>query len=90
MRRTRAAYHYAVRCIKQINSAIVKKRFANAIVENSSRDFWREVKKVRGGKGDIQRTVDGHTQNDFIADLFAYKYEDLYTSIRTIRLKWTV
>jgi len=40
------------------------------------------VKKVRGGKGDIQRTVDGHTQNDFIADLFANKYKNLYTSVR--------
>jgi len=40
------------------------------------------VKKLRGGKGDIQRAVDGHTQNDFIADLFANKYEDLYTSVR--------
>jgi len=82
MRRTRAAYHYPVRYIKQNNSDIVKQRFANAIAENRSRDFWREVKKVRGGKGDIQRTVDGHTQNDFIADLFANKYEDLYTSVR--------
>jgi len=76
MRRTRAAYHYAVRYIKQNNSDIVKQRFASATVEIRSRDFWREVKEVRGGTGDIQRTVDGHTQNDFIADLFANKYKD--------------
>jgi len=82
MRRTRAAYHYAVRYIKENNSDIVKQRFASAIVENRSRDFWREMKKVRGRKGDIQRTVDGHTQNAFIGDLFANKYEDLYTSVR--------
>jgi len=82
MRRTRAAYYYAVRYIKQNNSDIVKQWFASAIVENRSRNFWHEVKKVRGGKGDIQRTVDGHTQNDFIGDLFANKYEDLYTSVR--------
>jgi len=82
MGRTRAAYHYAVRYIKQNNSDIVKQRFPSAIVENKSRNFWREVKKVRGGQGDIQRTVDGHTQNDFIADMFANKYEDLYTSVR--------
>jgi len=51
------------------------------------------VKKVGDGKGDIQRTVDGHTQNDFMADLFANKYEDLYTSdiqvYGMIRVKWT-
>ena len=34
MRRTRAAYHYAVRYIKKNNSDIVKQRFASAIVEN--------------------------------------------------------
>jgi len=31
MRRTHAAYHYAVRYIKQNNSGIVKQRFANTI-----------------------------------------------------------
>jgi len=80
--RTRAPYHYAVRYFKQNNSDIVKQRFASAIVKNRSRDFWREVKKVRGGKCDMQRTVDGHTQNDFIDDLFANKNEDLYSSVR--------
>jgi len=82
MRRTRAAYHYAVSYIKHNNSDFVKQRFASAIFENRSKDFWHKVKKVRGGKGYIQRTVDGHTQNDFIADLFANKYENIYTSVR--------
>jgi len=78
VRRTRAAYHYAVRYIKHNNYDIIKQRFASAVVENRSTDLWREVNKVRSGKDDIQRTVDGHAQNDFIADLF----EDLYTSVR--------
>jgi len=65
-----------VHYIKKNNSDIVIERFASAIVENRSRDFWREEKKVSGRKGDIQRTVDGHTQNDFIADIFANQCED--------------
>ena len=81
MRRTRAAYHYAVRYIKKNNSDIVRQRFANAILENRNRDFWHEVKKVCGGKSDIQRTVDGETQSDSIANIFANKYEELYTSV---------
>jgi len=46
--------------------------------------FWHqcEVKKVQGTKGDMQKTVDCHTPSDFIADLFANKYIDLYTSVR--------
>jgi hypothetical protein len=48
MRRTRAAYHYAVRYVKKNNSDIVRQRFArqrfaSAIVENRNRDFWHEV-----------------------------------------------
>jgi len=35
------------------------------------------MKKVQGEKGDVQITVVGHTQIDFIADLFANTYEDL-------------
>jgi hypothetical protein len=46
MRRTRSAYHYAVRFIKKNISDIVRQRFAIAIVENRNRDFWHEVKKV--------------------------------------------
>lgn len=81
MRRTRAAYHYAIRFIKRNNSDIIKQRFASAIVENRSRDFWQELKKVNGRTRDAQKTVDGHTDSEYIADMFARKYEDLYTSV---------
>jgi len=40
------------------------------------------VKNVRAVKGDIQRTVYGNTQNDFMADLFANKWKDLDASLR--------
>jgi len=82
IRRTRAQYHYAVRNIKNNSSDIIKQRFASAIVENRNRDFWRESKKLNGKARDTQRTVDSHTQNEHIADVFAKKYEDLYTSVR--------
>ena len=75
MRRTRAAYHYAVRNVKKSSSDIIKQRFASAIVENRNRDFWRELKNVNGGARDTPKMVDGHTQNEYIADLFANKYD---------------
>jgi hypothetical protein len=34
-----------------------------------------------GGKSDIQRTVNGKTQSDSIANIFANQYEELYTSV---------
>ena len=81
MRRTRASYHYAVRYVKNNRLDIIKDRFASAILDNKDRDFWREAKKVCGGKSGLQSTVDGLSQPDDIANLFARKYEDLYSCV---------
>jgi hypothetical protein len=81
MRRTRASYHYAVRYIKNNKLDIIKERFASAILENRGRDFWFEAKKVCGGKSCPPSNVDGLSQSEEIADLFARKYEDLYSCV---------
>ena len=47
MRRTRAAYHYAIRRIKRDEQEIVKERFVEAILKNDERDFWSETKRMR-------------------------------------------
>jgi len=44
MRKTRAAYHYAFRQVRRNKNDIVKRRFANAVLENNVRDFWYEAK----------------------------------------------
>ena len=51
MRKTRAAYHYAVREVKRNENNIIKKRFADAVLDNNSRDFWSEVRKLTCTKG---------------------------------------
>jgi hypothetical protein len=81
MRRTRAAYHYAVRFIKNNKLDIIKERFASAMLENRGRDFWSEAKKVCGGKSCPPSHVDGLSQSEEIAELFARKYEDLYSCV---------
>ena len=43
IRRTRAAYHYAIRRAKKNETEIVRERFADMILQNKSRDFWSEV-----------------------------------------------
>ena len=50
MRQTRAQYHYVVRSIKRDENNIVKQRFAEAVLKDGSRDFWKEVKKLNGEK----------------------------------------
>ena len=81
MRRTRASYHYAVRYVKKNNQDIIKDRFASAIIDNRNRDFWREAKKIGGNRSGTHSTVDGFSQSDDIANLFARQYEDLYSCV---------
>jgi hypothetical protein len=50
MRRTRAQYHYAIRAVKRDETNIIRQRFAQAVLGDSSRDLWKEVKKINGKK----------------------------------------
>ena len=81
MRRTRAAYHYAVRRVKRDEHDIVRQRFADSIVGNRSRDFWLEVKKMNGKVGRCAGTVEGLSDARDIANMFASKYENIYNSV---------
>ena len=81
MRRTRAAYHYAIRKIKRDEDNIIRERLADCIVENKDRNFWKEIKRIRSNKSCMSSIVDGNTDAQSIAKLFATKYEDLYTSV---------
>jgi hypothetical protein len=81
MRRNTASYHFAVRFVKNNRLDIIKSRFATSILANNNRDFWYEAKKICGGKCEPHRTVDGLSQPDDIANLFARSYADLYTSV---------
>jgi len=47
MRRTRAAYHYAIRDVRRKETAIVQENFARSIIENRNRDFWSELRKIK-------------------------------------------
>ena len=81
MRRTRAAYHYAIQRIKKDENTIVCERIANAILCNDTRNFWSEIKRLRGGKAGRTSTIDGLSDKHSIAQLFANKYRELYSSV---------
>ena len=81
MRKTRLAYHYAIRIARRQESDIVNQRFADAILGNKSRDFWGEVKRIRCSGSSCSSCVDGRTCSKDVADLFAKQYQDLYTSV---------
>jgi hypothetical protein len=81
MRRTRAAYHYAIRAVKRDQDRIINERIAVSILQNSSRSFWSEIKRIRASKSGTSRIVDGQADCVSIAQLFATKYRDLCTSV---------
>jgi len=77
MRRTWAAYHYAIRRIKKEEEDIVKHRFATARIRDQSQDFGAEVRKMTGKSAGASTTVNGMSESNKIAELFASKYQTL-------------
>jgi hypothetical protein len=80
MRRTRAAYHYAIRKVKK-DVSVICERVADAFLNDDGRNFRFEIKRIRRNKGEISNSVDGLTDVTDIAQLFAAKYRDLYNSV---------
>jgi hypothetical protein len=81
IRRTRAAYHYAVRQLKKDEDSIVRERVAEAILSDGGRNFWSDIKRVSSNKSSNSRIVDGETDVGAIAKLFATKYRELQSSV---------
>jgi hypothetical protein len=81
MRRTRAAYHYAVRRVKRNEKDIVRQRFAEAVLTDNTRNFWTETKKLANQRHVGASIIDGCCDSYDIASLFATKYQDLYNSV---------
>lgn len=57
MQGMRAAHHYAIRKVKRDD--IVRERVAEAVFNNSGRNFWAEIKRIRSNKSGNSRIVDG-------------------------------
>jgi hypothetical protein len=81
MRRTRAAYHYAIRQTRKEEDAIIRDRIAASLIEDGKRNFWQEIKHLRSAKAGTSRIVDGIAVAKDIAQLFAAHYQELYTSV---------
>jgi hypothetical protein len=77
----RSRYHYAVRKLERDGDEIINERIADSLLNNKSRDFWSQIKRIRSSKSGNSCTVDGQSEANNIAKLFAEKYRDLYTSV---------
>ena len=81
MRRTRAAYHYAIRTVRKHEQEYVNQRFAENVLSNKTRDFWGEVKRLRQSGNVRGSCVDGFTNAGDIAEHLASQYRSLYSSV---------
>jgi len=60
---------------------IINEKFAETITERRDRDFLAEVQRVRRTHPNASSVVDGLSQAEDIAQVFASKFKDLYTSV---------
>ena len=73
-------YRYAVRRYKRKEEGLRKQRMAEAISNDNSRDFFREVKKVKSNRKSAPN-IDGINNAKGIVQHFATKYERLFNSV---------
>ena len=61
--------------------SIIRNRVAHAFLDNGGRNFWIEINKIRSKKAPNCKIVDDCASEASIAERFALRYEDLYSSV---------
>ncbi len=81
MRATRSKYHYMIRKLKRSRDLHIRGAMGRALLSHDNRDYWNEIKKIRGKGRSNATVINGCTQSKDIANLFADKYKLLYNSV---------
>jgi len=81
MRRSRAAYYFAIRWAKKNEKHIGSERIATALLNCTDRDFWSEIKRIRSKSVGVCKTDDGISDAGGISKLFLDKYHTIYNSV---------
>ncbi len=80
MRSTRSRYHYQLRKLRRSRIIHVQQAICKDLLCNS-KDYWKEVRKVRGKNSVVPANVNGIREPQGIATEFALKYDLLYNSV---------
>jgi hypothetical protein len=87
MRRTRAAYHYvAIRRTKRQEESIICQKVANALIGEGGRNFWAQIKGIRGKTTDTSNSNDGLTEVEEIAKFLGSCTLASHTTTRRLKL----
>ena len=57
MRSTRVNYHRAVKDTRSKENDMRKAEFAESIVSNKNRDFWKEINKIKSSRKTYQKLL---------------------------------
>jgi hypothetical protein len=74
-------YKHAAKWVIRNQDNITADRMATKLHSDMNREFWDEVKRVRGNAKDCAGVIDDAVGEDAICDVFASKYEELYSSV---------
>ena len=80
-RRTRAAYHFALKKVKNNKEKSAANKLASKMENKESKEFWKEVKKVRTGSSILPNIIDNAEGSEEICKLFSDKFKLLYNSV---------
>ena len=81
MRKTRLKYHYAIRYAKKNVDSIRNNKLAENLLKSNIKDFWSEIKKIKGRNRNTVVSIDNVNDDVNISELFADKYKSLYNSV---------
>ena len=83
MRSTRARYHLAVKEIKRNENELRRARMGEAVSLNRTHNLWDEAKRMMPSGQTVSNEIEGATNPESIAEVFANKFEALYQSVPT-------
>ena len=81
MHQARKEYHNAVRALRLDQHQLHRQKVSQALLDNKSSDFWKEIRKVKGNGDTLPSVIDNMSNDEDISDLFAKKYDQLYNSV---------
>lgn len=80
MKRTRNAYHYAVRKVKKNRAKIQQDKMVDSLISGGTSNLLKELKSQRlGNTNNIATKIDGHSGSVNIAKHFSSIYSKLYS-----------
>ena len=79
--KSRAQYHQAYKQAARNAKNNSRKKMAETVLNDNSRQFWTEVRKIKHQSTQLPTSMDGAMSNDAISSLLKAKYEELYNRL---------